>query len=175
MPTTNLTIRPFELSDLPRYIPLRLEALRDNPAAFASSYEDQRHDSEDTWRTRTQRFLDGTHARLFLAETPTHELVAMLGIDREPGSKVRHAAYIISVFVRPPYRRQHLVDRLLQPALDWAREHDVSLLRLSVTTTNIPAIHCYTRLGFQITGTLEKYIRTPDNALHDEYLMSRPV
>ena len=42
-----VAIRPIHESDLRQYISLRLEALRDHPAAFASSYEDQRNDPDD--------------------------------------------------------------------------------------------------------------------------------
>lgn len=171
----DILIRPFRASDLRAYIPLRLEALRDHPAAFGSSYEDCRDLTDDAWLARLRNFNDGTHARLFTADPGTGELAALLGVYREPGSKVRHAATLVSVYVRPAYRGRRLVDRLLDPAIAWCREREVTILRLSVTTTNAPAIRCYTRLGFQTTGTLPQYIRTPDGAYHDEYLMSRPV
>lgn len=169
-----MLIRPIAESDLRPYIALRLEALRDHPDAFASSYEDQRNDPDDIWLKRIRSSLDGENYRLFLADTG-HQLAAMLGLSREPGPKIRHAANLISVYVRPPYRNQHLLDQFLPHILDWCRQHDITLLRLSVTSTNTPAIRCYQRLGFQTTGTLPQYIRTPDGALHDEYLMFRPV
>lgn len=167
-------IRPIQASDLRAYVPIRLEALRDHPTSFGSSYEDCRDLTDDAWLGRLASALDGAHARLFTADAG-HELAGLLGVFRDPGTKVRHAATLYSVYVRPAYRGRHLVDRLLEPALAWSRDRGVTILRLTVTTTNAPAIRCYTRLGFQTTGTLPQYIRTPDGAYHDEYMMSRPV
>ncbi|HZZ41598.1 MAG TPA: GNAT family N-acetyltransferase [Tepidisphaeraceae bacterium] len=171
----DFVIRSLKESDLRAYVAIRLEALRDHPASFGSSYDDQHADSDETWLARIHHYIDGIDSQIFVADSGTGEFAALLGVYRESGSKIRHAAYVVSVYVRPAYRGRGLVDRLLEAALAWCRERQIILLRLTVTTTNLPAIRCYQRLGFQTTGTLPQYIRTADGAYHDEYVMSRPV
>ena len=63
-----VTVRPIEERDLPRYVPLRLEALKNHPAAFGSSYEDQCNDTPEAWLARLTNALAGEHTRLFVAE-----------------------------------------------------------------------------------------------------------
>lgn len=57
----------------------------------------------------------------------------------------------------PAYRGQGLGRRLLQAALDHARQIGAEKVELSVYTTNAPAIALYRRCGFNEIGVIRHY------------------
>lgn len=142
---------------------MRLQALRDHPEAYGSSFEEEEHDDM---------------AR-FIGERPSVTLGAFAG-DAIAGTaafvvssriKQRHKGHIVAVYVRPEWRRTSLAADLMRHLIGIGREEGLSLLTLSVTTGNTAARRLYRSLGFIAYGC-EPSSLLVDGRLHDEELMA---
>ncbi|MEI7850142.1 MAG: GNAT family N-acetyltransferase [Chloroflexota bacterium] len=161
-------IRLATPADAIQFSELRMQALRDNPTAFGSSYETRENCSLE-WATKVlqPKSKDGA---IYIAEHG-QQLLGITSILRAPGIKTRHSATIGGVFILPEWRRLGIIDAFVMECIKWAKLQDVIIIKLAVTTNNQPAIKTYTRLGFEIYGTEPKVI-FHDSTYYDEYLMS---
>ena len=109
------------------FLTLRLFGLRESPASFGSSYE------EEHSRTNQQivAHLVGSLDRKFLGCFNGAELVGVVGVGREQSVKERHIAFVRSMYVTPTARRQgvghhHLEStRHRNPASPQIRVHSI--------------------------------------------------
>ena len=168
-----VNIRPATAGDAARVRELRLEALRSHPQAFSADYDSSANDPLETWAERLKKYTESSDQTLNLADAGA-ELVGMAGVYRDPRPKIRHAATIWGVYVKPGWRGLHLGNGLVQACLDWASGHEVIFVRLGVITINASAIRCYQRCGFTVYGVEPKSIYW-EGHYYDELLMSCEV
>lgn len=124
---------------------LRLTALLDTPDAFGSTYADERQRAEASWRERLE---EGRATTL---------LVSSLGLDLglavvAPSYDDPGVAGLYSVFVSQVARGRGAGDRIVQAALEVARQRGFPRMLLDVGDHNAPAIALYARNGFRPTG-----------------------
>ncbi len=150
-PRGPITLRPVTSADAESFRQLRLEALQAHPAVYGSDYESQVQEPDQYWQSRVDRTLGSAEEAMVVAEAEG-QMIGMTGIFRDRGVKVRHSATIISVYVRPEWRGNHITDGLIGLCLDWARQHGLLRARIAVITSNASAIRCYIRCGFTVYG-----------------------
>jgi GNAT superfamily N-acetyltransferase len=121
---------------------VRLDALREAPYAFGSTYERERGFDEASWR---RRILDRA---TFVAEVDG----AVVGTVAAGDSDVDGAAALIAMWVDPRHRRRGIGDALVKTVIDWARERKYREVFLWVTEVNAEAERLYARNGFVRTG-----------------------
>jgi GNAT superfamily N-acetyltransferase len=170
-PRGKIFIRPAGPADAIPFSELRMEALRDNPTVFGSSFE-ARENCTPEWALSILSG-DPQEQANFVAECDGL-LLGMTSIRRNRKEKVRHSAGIAGVYVRPDWRGLGIVDGLFNACFDWAQSQQVVILKLAVVTTNPAAYNAYQRLGFSVYGMEPKVIYY-DGVYYDEYLMSRNV
>ncbi|MEM7755272.1 MAG: GNAT family N-acetyltransferase [Planctomycetota bacterium] len=144
--------------DVAAYIALRRRMLADEPWAFAGSPDrDVALDPE-----AVANWLRDPENAILAAPDPDRtnpdRLIASAGIRREEYGKLRHRALIWGVFVEPDFRAQGLGARVVQAAIDIARnwstpEDPIKLVYLSVSEKTPGAQRLYERLGFKAWGT----------------------
>jgi RimJ/RimL family protein N-acetyltransferase len=101
------------------------------------------------------------------------ELAGRLSLARDPHPASRHVADI-GLMVDGRFRRRGVGRALLDAAVAWAREHDVSKLELHVFPWNEPAIALYEAYGFEREGYRKgHYLR--DDGFADAILMAFDV
>jgi RimJ/RimL family protein N-acetyltransferase len=166
-----VTIRLANTADAIQFSELRMQALRDNPTFFGSSYESRENCSIE-WATKVLH-PKSTDGAIFIAEYD-QQLFGIASILRAPSIKTRHSATIGGVFIQPEWRHLGIIDAFVMECGKWAKIQNVIIIKLAVTTTNLPAINAYTRLGFEIYGTEPKVI-FHDGVYYDEFLMSRNI
>ena len=171
IPRGPITIRAAAETDAPALFVLRLEALENHPEAFSSDAEIHRDRPTTFWLDWLRARSDGRAGMLFVAEA-ADGLIGMAGIRAGDGPKARHSGTVWGVYVRPDWRGLRIADRLIEACLDWARAHDLTVAKLAVVTTSVPAIRSYLRCGFGVYGVEPRAIRH-DGAYYDEFLMSR--
>jgi|SRR5581483_132375 len=136
-------VRATALDDWQAMRGIRLEALRDAPDAFGSTYAREAAFEPDEWHRRATR--DGS----FLAFIPDLAEPAGLagGFEQEPG-----VAELVSMFVRSRARGHGVGEALIDAVVAWARNRNAASVHLWVTETNKPAIRLYERCGFTVTA-----------------------
>ena len=163
-----MLIRKLTEDDIEALWNLRLRALRDNPEAFGSTYEETLQRGKESYRQRLQQ----PHTETFyLGAFEEESLVGMVGFFRENGLKGQHKGYIISMFVAPEQRGRGVGKALVTEAIAQARTiPGVEQLHLAVVTTNTAARQLYRSLGFEVYG-LEPHALQQGEQYWDEELM----
>jgi len=143
---------------------LRLDALKKDPKAFLSSYEDEVDFGKDVWQTRIKNVVFA-----IVGEKP----VGMITSIRRNRRKNDHITDIFGVYVDKRFRGRGIGDKLLRRVISQTRENkNVSKIALSVIADQLPAVNLYLKYKFKVVGVLEDELRL-DGKLYDELVMER--
>ncbi|MDR2334184.1 MAG: GNAT family N-acetyltransferase [Burkholderiaceae bacterium] len=148
-----ISIRPIAPHEWPAYRDIRLQALRDSPDAFGSTWEAEATGTDEHWSTRIASAAAGNTDRALFAVNGDDVcgLVWCKLPAAEPG-----IADIYQMWVHPSARGQGVGSALLGEALAWARSRGSRRVRLGVTAdTASPAMHLYRSHGFRPVGQVE--------------------
>jgi ribosomal protein S18 acetylase RimI-like enzyme len=145
-------IRPLRSGDAAIFHALRLNALRESPEAFGSTYEEDSLLSLDTVAGR----LDETTVaprRIVLGAFEGERIVGFVGCVQEPKLKTRHKALVWGTYVEPTVRGRgvgrSLLARLIAHVAEWQQ---VERLTLTVTERAQAARALYRAAGFEPFG-----------------------
>ena len=172
-PKGTISIRPANKADATELRELRFEALLDTPQAFAADYTEAQADPVEVWVERIHSYALENTGILSIA-CLEDRLVGMTGLARGSHSKTRHSGWIWGVYVSPELRGMHIGEALVVECLAWAQAQGLRVVKLSVITSNTPAIRCYTRCGFSVFG-VEPPAIAYDGVLYDELLMAKSM
>lgn len=167
-PRGRIILREAKPADAVAFRELRLGALQDSPLAFSQDYQRVLSYPSNYWEDTLTLHPD--EATIFLAE---HEqtLIGMNGIVRGGSPKVRHAATVWGVYVRPEWRGLHIAEELIKACLNWARTRKIVIAKLGVAAQNTSAVRCYQRCSFKIYGTEPRALQY-EGSYYDFYLMA---
>ena len=141
-------IRHLGPEDIDIFRRIRLEALRAEPAVFASSVGDWEGLPDAEWRRRLT-------ANAVFVDFHEEEPVGIMGLMRQGASKMAHRATIIMVYVRRDRRGGGRAKALLDAIVNHALEAGIRQLELAVSGENPAAIRFYRREGFTEAGRIE--------------------
>jgi ribosomal protein S18 acetylase RimI-like enzyme len=145
-----VTVRRLTRADLDAFQSLRLRGLRESPAAFGSTYEEE---VDRPLEMVAQRLGGGEDSAVHGAFNEEGALLGMGGVHREGKRKSRHRAGIWGMYVVPEARGRGLGRALLQALVDHARGMDgVERVELAVEATNTAARALYHAFGFVTYG-----------------------
>ena len=133
-------IKLLTCTDALAYRDIRLEGLRQNPEAFASTLEDERDRPLDWFKELI------TQSQIFGAVL-ARGLVGVVGLRPHADAKLRHKAMIWGMYVRREARQYGIGERLIDAAVAYASGH-VEQLQLAVVTENEAARRLYAKAGF---------------------------
>jgi ribosomal protein S18 acetylase RimI-like enzyme len=149
---------------------IRLEALRSEPAAYSSSFEETLARSDEHWQQR----LASDHSVHLLARAqsrPIGMVGGYLGSDEGDES----VAVVFGMYVAREYRGRGIGRLLLSSLIDRLSAFpQISTIRLGVTETQDPARALYESMGFQVIGKTEEGIVVDDRQV-DELIMELRV
>jgi ribosomal protein S18 acetylase RimI-like enzyme len=166
-----MQIRRLNPSDASAFQTLRLQALRECPSAFSSSYEEE---YETPITVIAGRLAPESGRDMFGAFSGT-ELVGTVGFGREEALKLAHKGFIRGMYVSAPFRNQGIGRQLVSHALEHAASlSGVRQVTLTVTASNLAAIALYKKMGFTAFG-LEPAALLVNGEFHDEIYMVRFV
>jgi GNAT superfamily N-acetyltransferase len=135
-------VRVLDGDDWAAWRDIRLRALRDSPAAFASTYDRERSFTEADWRGR----LEDPDSVSVLAYDDEVPLAMGAAFPDLPG-----LLHVVAMWVEPAARGRGGAHAVLDAIEDWARPRG-RRLHLHVNTTNLPARTVFERHGFVGTG-----------------------
>ena len=138
-----MSVRRAKAGDEDTVRDVRLAALADTPAAFASSLEHEQGRTREEWREWIER------GAVFLHETAAGPRGVVSGVAHrdEPTS-----AFLIAMWVHPEARGRGAGDALVRAVMAWAVSEGFARVILDVGAWNEPAIRLYARHGFVRTG-----------------------
>jgi RimJ/RimL family protein N-acetyltransferase len=167
----NMQIRRLDSPDANAFQTLRLQALRECPSAFSSSYEEEFGTPIIVIANR----LAAEPSRDMFGAFIGSELVGTIGFGRERAPKLAHKGFIRGTYVSRAFRNQGVGRQLVPHVL----QHAASLtglrqITLTVTASNFAAIGLYEKMGFRSFG-VEPAALFVDGEFHDEIYMVRFV
>ncbi|KKK36702.1 acetyltransferase [Mesobacillus campisalis] len=161
-----MKIRKLVSMDASAYIELRLEALRDTPEAFSSSYEEEK----DYPIEQTANRLDDVNSTTFGAFADGN-LIGVVTLVPDTRIKIRHRAHIFAMYVTPNFRRTGAGKALIAKAVKQAKENGTEQLYLAVTASNQPAKKLYQSFGFTTYGVDKNALKIEDTYYDDELMV----
>ena len=154
---------------------IRLEALRDHPSAFGSSYAREAVRDEEHWRGRSS---GGGMFLAYLTEVGEANKVSEVSEVSEPAGLAGGyqadpvTVELVSMYVRPRGRGRGVGEALVAAVIGWASDRRATSVHLWVTETNAPARALYQRCGFALTGERQPL---PSDPAISEVAMARPL
>lgn len=155
-------IRKLTPADAAAWKAFRIEMLTDTPHSFGATLAETTARSVEDFAAmlaKTSVFVDETtQFRASAAWSPL------------PAEADSHRAFLFSVYVRPEYRGQGLIDPLIDAACEEARSRGQVQIELNVNATLEGAIRVYKRHGFQPYGFLPRALKI-NGVMSDDVLM----
>lgn len=150
-----LELRVLTPDDWAVWRQVRLEALAEAPYAFSSTFAEWESASEERWRDRLSR--PGSHN--LVAYDGRRPLGMATGVLRDDPE----LADLFSMWVAPDARGTGVAAVLIGALEAWCRNNGAQVLCLDVRAENRRAWRTYERLGFRVTGEVER--SSPDEPL----------
>ncbi len=162
-----MEIRILMADDAEEFRALRLRALREEPEAFGSSWEEENTRPLE----QTVARLQGDGMTAFGGFDDIGRLAGMVRLFRNDGVKSEHKADIISMYVAPEVRGRGLGKMLLAAAIAHARATSgIEQLLLAVNVTNTPARNLYLAMGFEPFGLERNALKIGDRYFDEEMM-----
>lgn len=163
-----MEVRRLTGEDAEAYWELRLEALKNNPEAFGTSYEEAVQRENPIERVRSNFQVNENYT---LGAFEEDKLVGMVTLLQESGSKMKHRANIFAMYVSPHGRRKGVGKALLEQAIRQAKEtNEIEKINLSVVSSNESAKNLYLQLGFKVFGIEEMALKERDVYFEEHHM-----
>lgn len=162
-----MEIKILEPKDAVIYREIRLSALKANPEAFSSSYEEEKEYPLESFINR----LNQEHIFTFGAFVE-NKLIGVVTLLVETKIKTKHRANIVAMYVYPENRKSGVGRQLMSATITKAKEiKEVEQIYLTVTSSNEPAKNLYKSLGFKTYGIDKNGLRVEDKYFDDELMV----
>ena len=164
-------IRRLSPADAPEFRRLRLQALQESPTAFGSSYREEAKRTLAAFQKRLELRADNW----VFGSLQGKQLLGVIRLVREQGSKERHKATIYGLYVAPSERRRGVARQLLARTIATASKlKGVRQIRIGVVASNAAATALYVKAGFVEYGKEEDALFVAGR-FHAEFLMVKKL
>ena len=157
-----MNIKLLTQEDWKSWKKIRLEALKNVPEAFDSSFEEESLLSDENFIENLKR------SNIFGAFNDS-DIIGCVGFYVLPSNKIKHRGMLWGMYVKSEYRGKMAADSLLNAAIQHAKG-SVIQLHLTCVTTNISAVKFYQKHGFKVYGTEPRSLKV-NSQFSDEFLM----
>jgi RimJ/RimL family protein N-acetyltransferase len=144
-----ITIRRIRVGEGELFKQIRLDAVRESPAAFGSTYESMSRRTPESWTRQADSSAQGPDRATFLAFSGDKPVGIMALYRIEEGSDVGE---LLQVWVSPEYRSQALAAEITDAVFDWAGESGFRTVVAAVAKENARALRFYEKYGFRPTS-----------------------
>ncbi len=162
----NIEIRKLTRNDWQIFKELRLQMLKEEPQAFARTYDEVSKRTDEEWIENTENEESG-----ILAVWLDGKLAGMNGYYYPERSIVE----IWGMFIRSEFRGMGLGKKLMDEIeKEIRKDRNVKKIRTEVTTTQIPAWELYKKLGFLEVGRKIGATKFNDE-LYDDIILEKII
>ncbi|NQV50864.1 MAG: GNAT family N-acetyltransferase [Candidatus Marinimicrobia bacterium] len=140
-----LSVRRIRSGEADLFKKLRLQALKESPDAFGSSYEETEQRSAESWVNQVESSAQGSDRATVIAfqdDLPAG-LAALYRMDNTP-----HMGELLQVWVSPEVRGQGVAGALIDNLFDWASRNNFKTIVAGIISGNEQAVHFYEKHGF---------------------------
>lgn len=166
-----MLIREIKLEDAEGFVSLVKEVEEDTD--FMMMEAGERRISAEQQRKRIEQMKSGGNSTILLAEGEDGKLVGYLIVVGGDAKRVLHRGYLV-IGILKEFRGQGIGTKLFSHLDEWAKEHYISRLELTVVTQNKMAVALYKKSGFEIEG-IKRNSLLIDNVFYDEYYMAKLI
>lgn len=142
---------------------IRLQALREAPHAFASTFEQEAEYTEADWLILIDR------GAWFLAWSDGDPVGLVAGVAPDPADAARRS--LVSLWVRQELRGTGTSSQLVGAVADWATRSGGTYLTVWVDEDNVRAQRFYDALGFLPSGAQQRSPRDERSIEHELVLL----
>nr|WP_275577712.1 GNAT family N-acetyltransferase [Virgibacillus halotolerans] len=118
-----------------------------------------------------KRIEQKENSTILVAEKDNNKLVGFLMAVGGNAKRNKHSAYIV-IGILKDYRGKGIGTNLFEGLEQWAFNHNIHRLELTVVTRNKAGLSLYKKMGFEIEGT-KRHSLFIDGEFVDEYDMSK--
>jgi len=166
-----IEIRVLESADAEAFQALRLRGLRESPAAFGSTFEEEVGRTIEQIAERLTASRTVPRRATFGAFDENGVLVGVVALVQESHLKMRHKASIYAMYVSSEARGRGVGRALLARLIEHAKTWDgVERLNLTVTVGQDSARQLYRSAGFRLFGTEADALRQDGESQTMEYM-----
>ena len=159
-------IRRLTPDDAEAFRAIRLESLRDNPEAFAASYEFEEG-------LPLSAFADRLKKSAIFGAFQDDALTGIAGFSALKSPKAQHKGILWGMYLREAARGTGQAKALVERLLEHAGSR-VERVYLTVVTDNARAVAFYRKLGFESYGIEQKALKIGER-YYDETLLVREL
>ncbi|WP_053363245.1 GNAT family N-acetyltransferase [Bacillus sp. FJAT-27251] len=163
-----MNIREITLGDAENFIHLVKQVESESDYMLLEAGE--RTTTAEQQQLQLEQIIQQSNSTIFIAEEE-EKLLGYIIVIGGTARRNRHSAYLV-VGILKEYRGQGLGTSLFEAVNEWAREHELSRLELTVVTENEAGIALYKKIGFEIEGTKVNSLII-DGTFHNEYYMAK--
>lgn len=149
------------------YKSLRLNALKESPDSFGSTYEREAAFSDVEWIERLRANFEGMISLPLVAEIDGDLVGLAWGVIHHSDEKLAH---IYQMWVSPEARGKGIAMSFLNELKIWALSNSCTSIELAVTTNNDAAVGLYKICGFKADG-VKKQLRAGSELLTQQMVM----
>ena len=163
-----MLIREIGLDDAEKLANLMKQV--ENDAQYMLFESGERNIKPEQLDKMIEAMKSDSNSTIFVAEI-NNALVGYLIAKGDNANRKRHSVYLV-IGILTQYRGMGLGTKLFKELEEWANEHNIHRLELTVVTRNDAGVQLYKKAGFDIEGT-KRHSLYIDGEFVDEYYMSK--
>lgn len=165
-----ITFRTPKIDEAAAYRELRLEALKEFPANFSSSYEENKAKDMAYWEGFL-RLAQNKNKEIMIMAYVNGEMVGMGTIFWDDKAKICHIGNMVAIYVKKTFQGKGIGYELASRLISEAKTiRHLKKIKLEVNKENVPAFELYKKLGFDVIGTAKQEIFS-EGKYYDNILM----
>ena len=161
-------IREIEIEDAENFINLIKEVEAESDFMLMGAGE--RKTTPEQQKKHIEQVKEQSNATIFVAEEEG-KLIGYLIAMGGRAKRTQHSAYLV-IGILKNFRGRGIGTALFQSMENWALNHNISRLELTVVTQNEVGLALYKKRGFEIEGTKRNSLMI-EGKLFSEYYMSK--